>query len=142
MNQRDEKRIRRNLLLQMADCGDYDGTQRLTREMEEESKHKEQRESLKFIRSHYKQVPVSVICDVLDINLNQYKNIVRANNLASTDFYYCKQEDMYGSVYQFAEYWRIDIEQARRILNKKGEKVQTRFHLVCNLIEKSKGVNV
>lgn len=138
MNQRDEKRIRRNLLLQMADCGDYDGTQRLTREMEEESKHKEQRESLKFIRSHYKQVPVNVICDVLDINLNQYKNIVRANNLASTDFYYCKQEDMYGTVYQFAEYWKMDIDSTRKFLIKNCEKVRSRFHTVRNLIEKSK----
>lgn len=142
MNQRDEKRMRRHLLIQLADQGDYASTQRLAREMEEESKHKERKETLRVIKSLYKQVPVSVICDVLDININQYKNIVSANNIARTEFYYCKQEDMYGSVYQFAEYWRIDIEQARRILNKKGEKVQTRFNLVGNLIEKSKGVNV
>lgn len=144
--QREVNRIRRLMLCEFLEKGDMKSAQTIAKIMQEDSSRHKELEQLHIIQLYYKQVSLKILLELLGISDKEYRSIINKYKVIDSQFYEC--EKMFGTVYQFAHYWGITRQQARKKLMKKGKlvkhgcfTVQTLYNLKKESNEKKKVVS-
>ena len=123
--------MRRMLLLDKLDQGDFEGAKIVAKHMESVAADEQEEKVTKIIISHYKQVPKRIILELTGLDPRTLSAIISKRQIDKSTFYY--YEGMYGTANQFGEYWGMSKHSAYVRLSKKAQKVTREFRTTQDL---------